>query len=118
MKFTEKPIKVEQKFTISAAELWSTITELQHMKQWFFPNIDAFEPAVGFHTRFIVENEGRIFPHLWKITEVIPQRKIMFNWQYEGYSGNSYVSFEISEHKTHQTGPDTSHHQRLPFQHS
>jgi len=68
------------------------------MKQWFFENIEAFEPKAGFETNFIVENEGRIFPHIWRITAVEPLRKIIYNWKYEGYEGNSFVTFELSEY--------------------
>lgn len=97
MKNTDELIVVEQTFTVSLKELWNAITELNQMKQWFFENIPAFEPKVGFETRFVVENEGRVFPHLWKITEVEPFKKIIYNWRYEGYPGNSNVSFELSE---------------------
>ena len=30
------------------------------------------------------------------MTEVIPQQKITYNWKFEGYQGNSDVSFELS----------------------
>jgi uncharacterized protein YndB with AHSA1/START domain len=95
MKATDQPIIVEEFFKVSAETLWKAITELKQMKQWFFENIEAFEPKVGFETRFIVENEGRVFPHLWKITEVEPLKKITYNWKYEGYKGDSFLTFEI-----------------------
>lgn len=66
------------------------------MVQWFFENIPDFEASIGFETQFVVENEGRIFPHQWKIMEVHPQRKIAYNWKYEGYEGDSTVSFELA----------------------
>jgi uncharacterized protein YndB with AHSA1/START domain len=97
MKKTDEPIVIEQNFEVSVGELWNAITELNQMTQWFFENIEAFVPKVGFETRFVIENEGRIFPHLWKITEVIPQRKIAYNWKYEGYTGDSFVTFELFE---------------------
>jgi uncharacterized protein YndB with AHSA1/START domain len=97
MKYTDKPIVVEQTYEASLGELWNAITELKQMTQWFFGNIQAFEPKVGFETSFIVENEGRLFPHLWKITEVEPLRKITYNWRYEGYTGDSFVTFELFE---------------------
>jgi uncharacterized protein YndB with AHSA1/START domain len=99
MKATDQPIIVEEFFKVSGETLWKAITELEQMKQWFFENIEAFEPKVGFETKFIVENEGRIFPHLWKITEVEPLKKITYNWRYEGYKGNSFLTFEIVEER-------------------
>jgi uncharacterized protein YndB with AHSA1/START domain len=97
MKNIDEPIVIEQTFEVSINQLWNAITELKQMRQWFFENIEAFEPKEGFETRFIVENESRIFPHLWKITKVEPFKEITYNWKYEGYAGNSFVTFELSE---------------------
>ncbi len=97
MQYSEDPIAVEQSFEVELDRLWEAITELDQMRQWFFENIGAFEPKEGFETRFIVKNEDRIFPHLWKITEVDPLKKIVYNWKYEGYAGDSFVTFELSE---------------------
>jgi len=99
MKKTDEPIVVEQTFHVSRTELWSAITELNRMTQWFFENIGSFEPKVGFETSFIVKNNSRIFPHLWRITEVKPGERITYNWRYEGYEGDSYVTFELSDHE-------------------
>jgi uncharacterized protein YndB with AHSA1/START domain len=97
MLISEKPIIVEQTFPVSKEKLWSAITEHQQMTQWFFDNIESFEPKSGFTTKFIIENEGRIFPHLWKVTEVVPFKKITYKWKYEGYAGDSQVTFELRE---------------------
>ncbi len=98
MKKTDEPIVVEQTFDVSRQELWSAITELNRMGKWFFENIESFEPKVGFETSFIVKNENRIFPHLWKITEVTPEESITYNWRYEGYEGDSLVTFKLSDY--------------------
>ena len=97
MKRTEDPIIVEQLFNSTANEVWQAITELKFMKQWYFDNIEAFIPEVGFETDFIVRSEDRIFPHFWKITEVIPYKKISYDWEFDGYEGKSNVSFDIIE---------------------
>ena len=73
------------------------------MKQWFFDNIPDFKAEVGFKTEFIVATENRMFPHVWEITEVIPQQKIVYNWTYKNFQGNSYVTFELSETGDNQT---------------
>ena len=98
MKNTEDPVIIEQLFAVSKERLWSAITEAEQMTQWFFEPIRQFEPQVGFTTRFVIENDGRIFPHLWTIIEVIPHKKIIFNWKYEGYAGDSTVTFELIDH--------------------
>ena len=103
MKKTDEPIVVEETFAVSKRELWSAITELDRMTKWFFDNIRSFEPRLGFETRFIVTNKDRIFPHLWRIIEVIPEKRITYNWKYEGYEGNSLVTFELSESENNST---------------
>ena len=102
MKVNEPLIEVTQRFQASIEDVWNAITDVHEMRQWFFNTIPAFQPEVGFKTKFIITNEGRIFPHLWEITEVIPFKKIVYNWRYEGYQGNSFVTFQLSE-TNHQT---------------
>ena len=97
MKKTEEPIIVTQIFDTSLKNVWEAITVLDKMKQWFFDNIPSFEPTVGFETRFDIKVEDRIFPHLWKLTEVVPLKSITYDWRYEGYSGSSLVVFELNE---------------------
>ena len=97
MRKTDDPVIVEQIFNSSIDKVWKAITELNQMTQWFFENIPSFKPEVGFETRFDVHVEDKTFPHLWKITEVIPMKKITYNWRYEGYLGDAYVTFELFE---------------------
>ena len=33
--------------------------------------------------------------HLCEVTEVIPEKKLTYSWRYDGYEGNSFVSFEL-----------------------
>jgi len=91
----ENPIIVEQFFDSTIQKIWNALTELEQMKIWFFNNIDSFEPKVGFRTQFVIQNENRTFTHLWKITEVIQERKISYNWKYKEYTGDSDVTFEL-----------------------
>ena len=97
MEDSKKPINVEQIFNTSIQNVWGAITELEQMKQWFFENIESFKPEVGFETQFTVQSQNRNFLHLWKLTEVVPLKKISYNWKYEGYTGDSFVVFELFE---------------------
>ena len=69
-------VEIGQKFDVSLPTLWKAITQLDQMKQWFFTNIPTFKAEVGFQTTFKVENEGRVFHHIWTITEVKEDHKI------------------------------------------
>lgn len=94
------PVLVEQKFNVPSKEVWEAITVLDKMHTWYFNNIPAFKTEVGFETAFLIENEGRSFTHLWKITEVIPFKKITYEWRFNEYpSVLGTVSFEIFEEK-------------------
>ncbi|MCS1411666.1 MAG: hypothetical protein M2R45_04867 [Verrucomicrobia subdivision 3 bacterium] len=95
MKKDEEPIVVEQAFSVPAERVWAAITKIEEMRQWYFANIPAFKAEVGFETEFNVNSGGRDFPHLWKVTEVIPQEKITYDFKFGGYAGNAYVSFEL-----------------------
>ena len=99
MKKSDEPIVVEQNFDVSLAELWGAVTEIKQMKQWFFENIESFQPKVGYETKFVVENEGRNSPHLLKVIEVEERKKITLNWKYEGYSGDSFVTIQFFENE-------------------
>jgi len=97
MKSTDSPIVVEQIINTSKEKIWEAITNVELMRQWFFDNIKSFKPAVGFKTKFKVQSEDRIFTHLWEVTEVDLQQKIVYNWKYEEYPGDSFVTFQLIE---------------------
>jgi uncharacterized protein YndB with AHSA1/START domain len=97
MRANEEPIVVEQTFNVSPGEVWKSITEPELMRQWYFDKISSFKPEVGFETRFTVSNEGRNFPHRWRVTEVEPEKKLAYDWSYENYPGDAWVVFELFE---------------------
>ena len=65
------------------------------MCQQYFENIPSFKPEDGFETQFNVQSQERNFLHMWKVTEVVPLKKISYNWKYENYPGDSFVVFEL-----------------------
>lgn len=91
-----KPVVVEQLFNATIKDVWRAITDIGEMKLWYFDNIPDFEPSKGFSTKFIVRSDNRTFTHLWTITEVIPNEKISYSWQYEEYEGESTAHFELT----------------------
>jgi len=95
MKIIDSPVIVEETFPIERKVLWKIITELDHMHNWFFDSIPAFEPVVGFETSFILSTGQREFDHVWMIVEVIPEVKIVYDWSYTDYQGRGEVSFEL-----------------------
>ncbi len=92
-----EPIVVAQTYDVPMNVVWEAITDKDQMRQWFFEQIEDFQPQVGFETQFDVEFEDQCFRHLWKVTEVDPGKRIAYRWQYEGYPGDSTVIWELAE---------------------
>jgi len=91
------PIIIKQSFDASVESVWSALTNLKEMQQWYFPQLTSFEPKIGFETRFTIEHEGRVFPHIWKITEVDAPHKITYQWTFDGYSGVGLTTFTLEK---------------------
>lgn len=45
--------------------------------QWFFETMEDFAPEPGFETQFNMRAEDKDYPHLWKVTEVVPGKKLL-----------------------------------------
>ncbi len=97
MDATAEPIVVEQIFNAPISVVWKAITDTDQMRRWFFETMTNFEPAVGFQTQFNVRVEDQDYPHQWKVTDVVPEKRIVYDWRYGGYPGNSSVTWELSE---------------------
>jgi uncharacterized protein YndB with AHSA1/START domain len=92
-----EPVIIERVYNAPINRVWEAITDLEKMRQWYFPTLVEFEPEVGFETMFDVPHNGKVFPHIWKVIEVVPNKKISYEWKFGGYPGNSVVSFELFE---------------------
>lgn len=88
---------LERTYNAPIERVWQAITDVDQMKQWYMPNLTSFRPEVGFETGFTAGKKGvKEWPHVWKITEVVPNKKISYEWRYEGFPGNSLVTFELT----------------------
>lgn len=90
-----EPIVIQSIYKAAVKKVWEALTNLDQMKRWYFDSIPDFRPEPGFTTRFNIQHEGKEFLHIWKVTEVVPLKKISYEWRYEGYPGNSLVTFEL-----------------------
>ncbi len=90
-----KPIVIESTYNLPISELWKAITDKDEMKQWYF-DIAEFKAEIGFEFQFIAGKDEKKYLHLCKITEVVVGKKLSYSWRYDGYGGNSEVSFELS----------------------
>ncbi|MEK9613918.1 MAG: SRPBCC domain-containing protein [Flavobacteriaceae bacterium] len=90
-------IQFQKQIPVSRDKLWSALTELDQMRQWYFKELKDFEPEVGFETSFTFEYQGKKFTHQWRVYEVLPLDRISYHWKYQEYEGDSIVSFELEE---------------------
>ncbi len=94
-----EPVRIECVYPVTVGELWEAVTLPERMRLWYFEQMEDFRAEVGFSTRFEVSCEGRTFPHLWEVTEVIPRERLAYRWRCEGFAGDSTVTWELSEAK-------------------
>jgi len=99
MKTPRESVIVDELLHASLSEAWEAITDPVHMKRWYFDNMPDFKPETGFTTSFIMKSGGKIFTARWKVTEVVPGKKIVCEWSYKEYSGTGIVTFILSPEK-------------------
>ncbi len=85
---------VEKTYNAPINTVWDALTNKDKMKQWYF-DLEEFKPEVGFEFRFYGGTDEKQYLHICKITEVIHQKKLTHSWQYDGYPGDSFVTFEL-----------------------
>jgi uncharacterized protein YndB with AHSA1/START domain len=88
-------IVIERTFNAPVGRVWMALTNVEQMRHWFF-DLEDFKPNVGFEFEFVVEHEGSSYHHLCCVTEVVPEKKIAYSWQYKGEQGCSLVAIELS----------------------
>ena len=91
------PIVVEQTYKVAVPVVWRAITDAEQMPKWFFESIESFKPEVGFETQFNVHAGGKDYLHVWKVTEVVPNKRIAYTFNFGGYEGEGLVVWELSE---------------------
>jgi uncharacterized protein YndB with AHSA1/START domain len=87
-------IIIERIFNAPIEKVWTAITDKEQMKQWYF-DFTEFKPELGFEFEFTGGTPEKSYLHLCKITEVIAGKKLQYSWRYDGYEGNSFVTFEL-----------------------
>ena len=89
-----EPFVIERTYNAPIEKVWHAITNKQAMKQWYF-DLKEFKPEVGFEFQFEGGPDDKTYLHLCKVTEVVSGRKLTYSWRYDGYEGNSFVTWEL-----------------------
>ncbi|HEY8928743.1 MAG TPA: SRPBCC domain-containing protein [Mucilaginibacter sp.] len=88
------PFVIERTYNAPAERVWRAITDKDKMKEWYF-DLKEFKPEVGFEFEFEGGPPEKTYLHLCRVTEVVPGKKLTHSWRYDGYEGNSFVTWEI-----------------------
>jgi uncharacterized protein YndB with AHSA1/START domain len=97
----KEPFVIERTYNAPVKLVWKAITEKELMKQWYF-DLKEFKAEVGFTFEFSGgPSPEKQYLHRCKILEVIPEKKLKHTWEYVGYEGMSYVTFELSPEGNH-----------------
>ena len=93
----DQSLVFERTYHASIQKVWEAITVKEEMKKWYF-DLDEFKPEPGFEFEFTAgATNDKQYRHLCKVTEVFPEKKLTYSWRYDGYPGNSSVTFELFE---------------------
>jgi len=90
------PLVKEVTIKAPVSKVWKALNDKNEMKKWYF-DLAEFKPEAGFEFQFEGGEKDKCYLHLCKITEVIPGKKLTYSWRYDGYEGNSFVSWELFE---------------------
>lgn len=91
------PLIIERAYHVNKSRIWEALISEHEMKKWFF-NIPGFRAEVGYEFRFYGgSDENRKYLHICRIIQVIPEEKLSYSWHFDGYEGESLVTFELKE---------------------
>lgn len=89
-----QPLIIERVFNAPVEKVWNAITDKNQIKEWFF-DIEEFSLEPGFEFRFVGGKDNVNYLILCKVIDVVKGRKFSYSWRYEGFRGNSTVTFEL-----------------------
>jgi uncharacterized protein YndB with AHSA1/START domain len=94
---TEHSISLETTIEASPTEVWAALTDLSQVQEWFFPEIGALEPRIGFEHQFAVEVGGQSINHSLLVRQVVQDRRLVLHWGYPDHvPGRADVSWDLS----------------------
>jgi uncharacterized protein YndB with AHSA1/START domain len=89
-----QPFVIERVYAAPIQKVWEAITVKEKMKEWYF-DLAEFKPEVGFEFEFTGGDGNKEFLHLCRVTKVVEGKTIAYTWRYDGYEGNSEVTWQL-----------------------
>jgi uncharacterized protein YndB with AHSA1/START domain len=103
-----EPLVVERSFNAPIERVWDALTDNKNLQQWYF-KLPDFQAKVGFEFEFDGTDNGVVFKHHCRITEVVPQKTLAYTWAYEGTPGTSHVRFDLKKEDDQHTKITITH---------
>lgn len=91
---SRKIVVIERIYEAPMKRVWEALTDKNQMKHWYF-KVDDFKAEVGFEFQFYAERSGKTYLHKCRVVEANPITKVAYTWSYDGYVGQSLVTFEL-----------------------
>ena len=120
----DKPLIMEFDYSVPKTDVWEAMTNPEKMRIWYFPQLEEFEPKVGYEFKF--EDRNDEYRKKWVVTKIDKPDIFAHNWSYKGYPGESEVTFELFStdngtkirvtHTGLQSFPDDPHFKRERFE--
>lgn len=89
-----EPIVTSRIVRATPTVVWRAISDGDVMPKWFFEPITEFRPEVGFETQFTISLD-QDFVHLWRVTEVVLEKRLRYTFNYEGFDGDALVTWDL-----------------------
>lgn len=83
----------EFNYNVPSEEVWHALTDTNEMRKWYFPQLQKFEPVVGYKFKF--DDENAEYQKEWIVTNVMNGKVLAHSWAYRGYPGKSEVTFSL-----------------------
>ena len=110
---SEVRLEVSETYDAPVSRVYGAWAQADQLSQWFGPGpcqvLEAdFEPRVGSHYTIKMDVGEEVATVHGQFTEVVPEEKLGFTWQWEGDDNNSHVTVTFSEQE-HGTKVTISH---------
>jgi len=87
------PLVKEFDYNAQIEKVWQALTDVDKMKKWYFPQLQKFEPTVGYKFQF--DDNGSEYQKEWIVTKAKDNKTLAHSWAYKGYPGSSEVIFDL-----------------------
>lgn len=105
---SKKIVVIERTYEAPIERVWEALTNKDQMKQWYF-EVSDFKAEVGFEFQFSAGTDEKKYLHKCTVVEANPITKIAYTWSYDGYVGQSLVTFELFSEDKNKTRLKLTH---------